>query len=373
VGTHYIADITNNGRLDILENARTYWQGTLSTNNGTVNINPNGYEQDVAVWMWNRTVTMEGSGEFVLRTAGEFYDAQILSYNGGMIQGAAHTIRGEGYITAAMDNYGTITADVPDRVLLLSTNPKTNRNLCQATNNGILQLANATFTQVGDGAIVADGGTVQLLNGATVIRGELRTANGGIVEAYALSQLDDITNLGALELPGGSTVWWHFGESVNDGTISINAEASETDAVVYVRLGTLNLSGSGEIVMRTAGDVDDAQLNWQSGHLIQGPGHTIRREGRILTSLQNDGLVSADVSDRILQCDSGTKTNNSVMQATGGGMLRIQCTVEQAPDGCRWGTAARSCWRRTGASRVGDYGRSTAGTSMAWATTTSAT
>ncbi len=337
-GSNFIADITNEGRLDVSESSITYWQGTQSSNNGTLNINPNASSNDAVLYMYNGTVTIDGTGEIVLRTAGDVNDARLSPYYGGMIQGAGHTIRGEGRVATGIDNYGTIRADADGRTLLLSDQPKTNRGSIEATNNGILQITSGAITQEG-GTILADGGKVQLANSASVTGGTFATANGGLVEAYASCYLNDITNLGAMALPEGARVYWHDGESVNDGTITINPEASATDAVLYAYNGPLNISGSGEIVLRTACDVNDAQLSWYYGSMSQGPGHTIRGEGRIITSLVNNGLVSADVPDRVLLCDNGTKTNNALMQATGGGTLRIQCPVNQTPDAVLLGDA----------------------------------
>jgi len=331
--THYLTEIANTGQMDLLGGARVYWSGAgVSTNDGIVTINADASETDAILNMYNNAVTIEGSGTFVLSTAGDVNDAQLAAYYGSMIQGAGHTIRGDGRISTGIDNYGTISADVSGRALALTSAAKTNRNLMQAMNGGILRIESGAITQDPGATIFADGGIVQLANNADVTGGILDTANGGVVEAYNASYLSGITNLGALSLPEGSRVYWHAGQSVNNGTITINPTAGSTDAILHAYNGTLDLSGTGQIVMRTAGDVNDAQLSWYYGHLIQGPGHTIRGEGRIITSLQNDGLVSADAAGRVLQLDSGTKTNNAVMQATGGGLLSLCTTIDQAPD-----------------------------------------
>ncbi len=331
--THYLTDIASTGQMDLLGGARVYWGGTgVSTNDGTVTINADSSTTDAVLYMYNDNVTIEGTGAFVLRTTGDLNDAQLRGYYGSMTQGAGHTIRGEGTISTGIDNYGTISADVDGRVLYLSSAAKTNRNLMQATNNGILRIGSGAVTQAPGATILADGGIVQLDNSSDVTGGTFATANGGVVEVYASSYLSGITNLGTMTLPEGSRAYWRAGESVNDGTIVINPTGGPTDAVLYGHSGTVDLSGSGEIVMRTAGDVSDAQLAAYYSSLIHGANHTIRGEGRISTGIDNHGTVSADVAGRVLQLDSAAKTNHGVMQATGGGLLSVCATVDQAAE-----------------------------------------
>ncbi len=332
--SHYLTEIANTGRMDLLGGARVYWGGAgVSTNDGTVTIDADVSTNDAILYLYNNAVTIEGSGAFVLMTAGDINDAQLAGYYGSMVQGAGHTIRGDGRISTGVDNYGTISADVAGRVLSLTNAAKTNRNLMRATNNGILRIGGGAITQDPTATILADGGIVQLDNGSDVTGGIFDTANGGVVEAYNASYLSGITNLGAMTLPEGSRVYWRAGQSVNNGTITVNPAAGPTDAVLYASNGALDLSGTGEIVMRTAGDVNDAQLAGYYGDMIQGAGHTIRGEGRISAGIDNRGTISADVAGRVLQLDTAAKTNNGLMRATGGGLLSLCTTIDQAADG----------------------------------------
>lgn len=332
--THYLTEITNTGQMDLLGGARAYWDGSgTSINDGVVTINADASATDAILHMYNNAVTIEGSGTFVLATAGDVADAQLAAYYGSMIQGAGHTIRGEGRISTGIDNYGTISADADGRVLSLTNAAKTNRGLMRATNNGILRIEGGAVTQDSGAIILADGGIVQLANSSDVTGGILDTANGGVVEAYNASYISEITNLGAMILPEGSRVYWRAGQSVNNGTITINPTAGSTDAILYGHNGALDLSGNGEIVLRTAGDVNDAQLAAYYSSMIQGADHTIRGEGRISTGIDNRGTVSADVTGRVLQLDGAAKTNNAVMQATVGGVLSLCTTIDQGAGG----------------------------------------
>src|SRR5205814_8449769 len=69
------------------------------------------------------------------------------------------------------------------------------------------------------------------------------------------------------------------------------------------------------------GSQTTAYLQANGGPVTQGANRTIRGTGRILGSWINNGLILADVSGATLQMDSGARTNNSIMQATGGGTL----------------------------------------------------
>ena len=134
------------------------------------------------------------------------------------------------------------------------------------------------------------------------------------------------TNLstGLLELPAGTTFQAMGPEIQNDGTIRVNPLGSSANTYFRADAYDVLLSGSGDVVLATAGDPDDAQMSNYYGSWAQGPDHTIHGTGRITAPLTNQGTVTADVAGMVLQLDSGAKTNSGLLQATSDGILRIQ-------------------------------------------------
>lgn len=330
--SHYLYDFVNDGRVELRGNARTYLGGTTTTNNGTIAINPNQQDEDAILYLYNSPVTIDGIGEITMRTNGDPNDAIITWHYGSFIQGPAHTVRGEGTLATSIENYGTVSADVPDRTLLLTNGTKTNFGLMEARNNGVLQIS-TTLNQDPGGTVRADGGCVALHGYGTLAGGSVESVNGGVVKAYGSSYVTDITNQGALQLMPGNRLYWGGTESINNGSIIINPDGSDDDAILYGYNSTVTLNGTGEIVLRTGGDLNDAKISWHYGNFINGSEHTIRGEGRIEAGIQNDGLVSADADGLILQLYGGAKTNNGIMQATSGGILDISGSVTQGEDG----------------------------------------
>ncbi|MFA6044422.1 MAG: hypothetical protein WC718_05510, partial [Phycisphaerales bacterium] len=93
------------------------------TNNGTMLLNSTGANA-ATYFRFNTSCTIDGSGSFVLNANAANLDTSYLIWNGGgevFTQAANHTIRGTGRIYVSFDNLGAIRADVPGKVLELST------------------------------------------------------------------------------------------------------------------------------------------------------------------------------------------------------------------------------------------------------------
>ena len=330
--SNYLYDIANDGRLDLYGGARTYLGGTTTTNNGTIAVNPNQEDSDAILYLYNGPVTIDGTGEIVMRTNGDPNDAAITWHYGSLIQGADHTIRGEGMIITSLDNYGTVSADVSGRPLSCTSGTKTNHGLMEARDNGSLQIRTA-LNQDPSATLLADGGFVELRQGGTVSGGQVETMNNGTMQTHESSYINDITNQGTIHLMENNRLYWGGSASINNGTIVINPEQSAGDVILYGYNNTVAMNGTGEIVMRTGGDLNDAQISTHYGNFVNGAEHTIRGEGCIVTGIQNDGLVSADADGLILQLYNVAKTNNGIMQATAGGILMVSCSVTQGEDG----------------------------------------
>jgi hypothetical protein len=123
----------------------------------------------------------------------------------------------------------------------------------------------------------------------------------------------------------------------NLGTVVVNSNSGGNVTALIPRNGVV-LAGTGEVRLNaTSGVLDRAQLYNQqagAGSFTNDIDHVIRGSGNIYYSLVNFGTISADVSGQILQLWQGTKTNNGLMQATGGGVLQINGdTINQTGGG----------------------------------------
>ena len=74
-----------------------------------------------------------------------------------------------------------------------------------------------------------------------------------------------------------------------------------------------------------------AQLNTSDGGVLtQAAGHTISGYGTINAALINQGLVNANVNGQTLSLATNAMTNAGTMEATNGGVLNVETTVNNA-------------------------------------------
>ena len=111
---------------------------------------------------------------------------------------------------------------------------------------------------------------------------------------------------------------------VNNGTIVVNSD--NVDYYTYLTFsGSQTLSGTGSLILNNSAF---AELNTSnSGLLTQAAGHTISGSRYDQRSLINQGLVNANVNGQTLTLATNAMTNAGTMEATNGGELTVQNTV----------------------------------------------
>ena len=120
------------GELDVLGGTRLQVGYDNLTNNGTIVLNPSHQPEDAILVGWPyHNVTIGGTGEVVLWTAGDVNDARIETTGETMINGPQHTIRGEGAITCPFTNRGGSRPTRPAGALLLLGLRKSNEGLVE--------------------------------------------------------------------------------------------------------------------------------------------------------------------------------------------------------------------------------------------------
>ncbi|HEX4053719.1 MAG TPA: PEP-CTERM sorting domain-containing protein [Tepidisphaeraceae bacterium] len=129
-----------------------------------------------------------------------------------------------------------------------------------------------------------------------------------------------------LDILGNSNLTINGPTLTDNGTILVNANQSYPSTLDLV---TGTLSGSGAITLDDTGN--GAIL---AGTFTQSSGHTINGYGEITASLTNNSTVNANLTSKDLNLLTNNMTNNSVMEATNGGILNIGAiTITQGAAG----------------------------------------
>lgn len=123
-----------------------------------------------------------------------------------------------------------------------------------------------------------------------------------------------------------------FGPIENHGTITLNS--SQIGATAQLRfVTTALLEGSGTLNLFAAGTLAEL-VTGTDAVIIHGPDHEIIGQGQITAVYINNGTISATVPTAALQVVGLPKTNNALMQAVNGGILRLNTTtISQGPQG----------------------------------------
>lgn len=279
--------------------------GPTVTNNGTIQINYNAYAGfDPTYLHFKADTLLDGTGELIM---GKF--AKLATDTGvTLTQGADHTLRGQGTMTAAVVNEGAIRADDPTNWLTLDSKPIANNGTIIADAGCRLDFFGAyEISQDADGQILADGGTVNFKSTSTVTPltvtgGKLGTSNGGVILAAAGdTKLIDVTNLGILNVDTAVVI--AGGGITNDGTINVNPlEVPSFTHFVFV--DNSELGGAGELILRRS---FYSRLFVNAGFAgTNGVNHTIRGNGVIRGNLVNNGTIAPGMSIGLIDSLSPT-------------------------------------------------------------------
>ncbi len=316
-------------------------------NDGTFTVNSTGGNQSTGIGIQD-SVEIKGTGAIVLNANGgglnaaEFHDAGYSN----LTQDAGHTIEGTGQINVdTFTNNGTVNANSSGNTLLLLTNSAayTNNSLMEATSGGTLEESGTTINQGANGLIEANGGNV-LLNGGTISGGTLTSLSGSEIDEQ------NVTNLVNVTISSGSNLYVIAGQNLvlnngnsndlitNNGTITVNKGGTNTATGIGIA-NSVELAGTGAIVLNANGGGLNAAEFYDVGYsnLTQDAGHTIEGTGQInVDTFTNNGTVNANSSGHtlLLLTNSAAYTNNSLMEATGGGTLgESGTTINQGTNG----------------------------------------
>src|SRR6185295_4860069 len=152
------------------------------------------------------------------------------------------------------------------------------------------------------------------------------------IGSYTATQNANYT-IGALILPtGGGNLQMANGVILSPASITNNRTITVSDGVGtsgtrITSSGSLLISGTGSLVLNAVASSLDSAYLWYgisgANGMTNGAGHTIRGTGNIYCPIVNNGTVNADQNGKIMQMLSQSKTNNSLMTATNGGILQF--------------------------------------------------
>ncbi len=313
-----------------VQNAQTLTIGTSLTNNGVIDINPNGNISATQIF-FSDSMAVVGSGSIKLSSFDSRARIQTAA-DQTVTMASTQTIHGQGRIEASMINNGTIDSDVMSGEIRLLTNPKTNNGVIQANNDSNLELNGITLTQGPSGQMLADGAGSEIeLLGATISGGTLSASGGADVSVDSFSSLAGVDFSGLLNIPNASTLGINFG-TLNNGLIVVNETGN---------ISPTQLQWNDEMILGGAGTIRLNSLSTRSrlipaGGVAQGGlGSEQRLEGigRISINLINHGTIAPGLSIGTMSADqpiffSGVSSFEAEVDAADGDLLDSTSTIE---------------------------------------------
>ncbi len=328
-GSVVLNDVTNLGTLHANVNTLLAIGGSTFTNEGVTTINPQGNASFATTLQGLSNMLIDGSGVVVLNASNA--GAQITNTDGTTLtNGALHTIRGYGQITAEMTNNGLVSADVSGTTLTLNQKAKTNNALLEAANNGTLAISGISIHQGGGGTLLADAGTVTL-SSATINGGDLVTANDGLIVGVGGTQtLNNVDLDGSYHITVNTATSLSPGTFTNNGTVTVNPQGNSSFGTTLAAGGAVTIDGTGTIVLNA--NAGAAQIIGVPGEaLTLGTGQTVRGWGQISAPVVNNGLIQADINAQRITLNTNPKANNALIRATNNGTIDISSMVLTQP------------------------------------------
>ena len=347
-GNNFLNAVTLNGGVDLASNTSIERvTGGLTLQNGaTINVNNN------SVIAFEGTQTLGGSGTILLGSTGSGNRVNIESPGGTstltigpnvIIRGQNGTIGGQNFDGGpnALVNNGTISAEGANGTITIVNAPVTNNGTLQAINGATLVLSSNVAGTTGS-HIIAGAGSVVYQNGVT-LSGQITTSGSGLLQASGSGNnvLNAVTFGGALDLATNTSIERVSGDLTlqNGATINVNNNS------VLAFEGSQTFGGTGTVVLGGTGSGN--RINIESpgnvtGTLTVGPNVTIRGTNGTIggqnfeggpSALVNNGTISADVSGGTITIVNAPVTNTGILQAQNGGTLVLSSNVTSGNGG----------------------------------------
>ncbi|MFN0058603.1 MAG: hypothetical protein ACKVX7_09130, partial [Planctomycetota bacterium] len=281
------------------------------TINGALTVNAGGENRITEIIVCDfdsydyRGLRAEGTGTIRLNAHPDNLEtAQITGFCSllGLTIGANQTIAGTGRVQARILNDGIITADVPGRVLHLST-PQywnfSNEGELRAESDGILRLEGAIRSERNPApgrVVVADAESTVDVSQAYLWDHEIDNSNGGQCVFGNECVLRAVRLVGAHGIQGGNQLWLDD-DLTNDGTLTVRSDGSAA-AVLNVGSSYINVEGTGVVFLNGTVELPTlARIAGVGGEIRFYAGQTLTGSGQITANFQNRGTASPGSAD----------------------------------------------------------------------------
>jgi hypothetical protein len=222
-----------------------------------------------------------------------------------MVNEAGHTIGGIGQIALALTNRGTVRADRNGQTtgpteLMFRTSAQANEAVIEASNGGVVRIAEITMDQTASGQLRALDGSAIALQGSTnparVRGGSLFTSGSGVITADGSNDV-----LENLRIEAGSRVLAPcvrtlklVGNIDNRGRITVDNNGCGPNFATLRGEAGAAVIGNGEIRLLANGPGANATLEGAGGTLALGSSQMLTGTGRINGAVRADGIVMPD-------------------------------------------------------------------------------
>lgn len=323
-GPATFADLALNGSWQLGSDATLHVKGTIQINHG-LTLGESGGRGANLVLAGDTHLT--GAGETVL-TGSSYIQNDWSNYSQSLLTiDAGHTVRGNGFISAALLNKGLIQVDAGGRIQISSSSPWFNRGTLRTLGGGTLHLAGGTLDNEGGLIDLGDGG--QLFDYSGKISGGVLRGGTQTDAVILANELNNITLTGRIK--GSNNTLWNggtvslSGTVTNQGVLTVGGEAGG----LLVRTEA-NLAGRGRTVLQGAdGYLAIRGEQGSTGTLTIAADHTVVGHGQtVFLDVINKGSLSAEGGDlRMLYAQQ--LVNEGVLHVTQGSKLETDGRVIQ--------------------------------------------
>jgi hypothetical protein len=310
---------TVSGPLNLANNSFLRLAGDLAYN-GTMTMSSVGNATDLRI-DGVRSIAGTATIDMSNSTANRFFAAN--ASGDSITLGSGITVRGAGSIAAGSSlgvvNNGTIVADKSQGIVLQTPVAATNNAVMRA-DGAAFSINQTTLNQGASGTLNAiNGGSVVLNTGTQVNGGNFSTASGGqvVVLGGNTAGIAGVTNTGALNIANNGTLVLNGGLT-NDGSVSLQSVGNLTELRVSGNrsiggIGSITTSNStaNRIVALNPGD----SLTFGAGQTLQGAASI---GGGTQLNLTNNGTMLGTVGPALIFSSTGVVSNNGTVRADAG-------------------------------------------------------
>ena len=329
--------LTNAATYTVANNADTELIGTIN-NTGSFQVSANGNQTNLSM---GGAVTLTGGGSVVL-SVGNSGGTPVIREDPGnsTLTNVNNTISGLGQIGnngLTFVNQAVVNANSSGNPLLINASGVINRGLFEATSGGIMEVdvtvnnASANITSNGSGSAVQffngariEGGTLSNLSGATL--GTV-ASNGVVLDGNTQGPL---TNAATYTVANNADTEL-IGTINNTGSFQVSANGNQTNLSMG---GAVTLTGGGSVALSVGNSGGTPVIREDSGNsTLTNVNNTISGLGQVgnngLTFINQAGGVVNAIGNALLLNAAGA-TNQGLLEATGGGILEVDVTVNNA-------------------------------------------